>query len=250
MPHSVVAMVSLSFLAKVLLHELCQGIILGGLGCVCLHEIFGLRFQGIIESKNGIGCYQVDDPCRGHAVHLFCQDVTNALRAVRVQGFQLFAAEQAFHDFRDVKAGFHIQVCKGLVRVVEAAGILLFQLIDHFLYHPFGGEDLIGFLWGNVVEYVFILRLVKVVGKLQLLFPELRDGIIEHDLIKQMSCEVLRLAGFFIDIVSAVAQEADAASEIFRRSCSQYVIKADAPTKTNKTSSQFLVMNCQLFFES
>ena len=87
-----------------LLHELCQGIILGGLGCVCLYEILGLRFQGLIEAENVVGRYQVDDPCRGHAVHLLCEDVTDALRVIGVQGLHFFAAEQALHDFRDVKA--------------------------------------------------------------------------------------------------------------------------------------------------
>ena len=59
----------------------------------------------------------------------------------------------------------------------------------------------------NVIKNVLILRFVKIIRKLLLLSPELLNGIVEHDLVKQMALKVLCLAGFGINIVTAVPQE-------------------------------------------
>lgn len=79
---------------------------------------------------------QVDNPHRGHAVHLLVQNVTDTRLVIRDQRLHLLAAVQPLDDLYDAEPGFHVQVDKGLDRIVKAARVVRLQYVHQLLHNP------------------------------------------------------------------------------------------------------------------
>lgn len=76
-----------------------------------------------------------DDFSWSQPIDLFLKDMAKAFFRVRELFLHSLTLIQALDDFRDVQTRLHIEVDKGLVRVIEASWILLFQHIHHLLDH-------------------------------------------------------------------------------------------------------------------
>ena len=72
---------------------------------------------------------------------LFGEDMVQSLRIIGEEPLHAFAVVEALHDLRDVHTGLHIHVDESLVRIVIAAGVLLFEPVDHVLDRRTGRED-------------------------------------------------------------------------------------------------------------
>ena len=154
-----------------------------------------------------MSCDLIDDLGRSNAVHLMFEDMSQTNVIVREVSTHCLTVVQAFDDFGDVHARFHIQISERVGRIVEAAGILLLEHIDH-LHHDFArSEDLIGLLRWHVVEDVLLVGLVKIVGKPSTQVNEFEHGIVEHDRIKQMTVEMFFRAGHTVRHISTVTQK-------------------------------------------
>ena len=118
--------------------------------------------------------------------------MADTLLIIRIRRLDCFAAVKPFDDLRDIQSGFHIKIGERPVRVVKASGIILFQQIDHLFHHPARGKDLIGLLRRDIIENILIMRFIKIIGKLVLLFQEFGNGIVKYDLIEEMPRKMLR----------------------------------------------------------
>ena len=164
--------------------------------------------EGVIETENVALGDAVDALGGRQPVHLHLKDMTQARLVVGVSSTQPLAVEQTPHNLRDILPRLHIQVGESLRRVVEAAGVLLLQQVDHLPHHPLRREDLVGLLRRNIVEDILLHRRVEVVGEPTPQRHELAHGIVEHHLIEEMTLAVHLLAGL-IDVVAAVAQQVE-----------------------------------------
>ena len=125
----------------------------------------------------------------------------------------LLAAVKALDDLRNVQAGLHVGVQKGLAGVIEAAGVFLLQQVHHLFHHPLWGEDLVGFLGWDVVEDILGAALVKVIRQLDLQVQKLLHRIVKHHWVEQVACKMLLLSGGLVDVRPTVPQKA----ELFQR---------------------------------
>ena len=161
------------------------------------------------ESKNIVGRNAINNFGRSQTVDLLFEDVFEPLLGVRERSFHAFALVQTLHDFGNVQARFHVQVNKGLVRVIKASGIFFFQKRYHLRHSCFRRKDLVRALWRDVVEDVLLVCRVKIVCQLTFQPQELFDGIIEYNFIKQFSVKVLCLAFSGILVITAIAQKTE-----------------------------------------
>ena len=93
--------------------------------------------------------------------------------------------------------------------IIVAAGVLLLEHFDHLLDDLARGVDLVRLLGRNIVEDIFGLILVEVIGQLAAQAEELADRIVEDDGVEELAAKVLRLSGVFVLVVAAVPQEAE-----------------------------------------
>ena len=133
------------------------------------------------------------------------QDVEDALAVVGNGATHGAIVIQAAHNLSDVKARLHVEVGKSFLRVLENMGILLLQQVHHLPDHPFGRENLIGFLRWNVVEDVFTEAFVEIIGQFLPLLPEHRYGVVEHHLVEEVALKMAHHPVLLI--VATVAQE-------------------------------------------
>lgn len=96
----------------------------------------------------------IDDFCWSQSIDLFLKNMAKAFFRVRELFLHSLTLIQALDDSCDVYAGFHIEVDKSLVRVIETAGVLSFKHIHHLLDHCLRGEDLVGLLRRDIIEDV------------------------------------------------------------------------------------------------
>lgn len=179
----------------------------------------------------------VDDLGGRKAIDLFCEDMFQPLVVVREAAAYFLAAVKPLDDFRDVQAGLHVGGEEDLVRVIEAAGVLLFQQIHHLFYHPLWGEDLVGFLRRDVVKDILGAALVEVIGQFHLQGKELLYRIIEHHRVEQMPVKVLLFAGGLVGVGPAVPQEA----ELFQRDAGDLLkdlTKSTSSGREKRTAAQ------------
>ena len=98
--------------------------------------------------------YLIDDLSWSKPIYLMLKDVLQPLCFVRECLFHAVAVEQSLHNLGYIETRLHIQVSKGLARIIETTGILLLQHIDHLLHNTLGREDLIGLLRRDIVENI------------------------------------------------------------------------------------------------
>ena len=180
--------------SKIPVHQPAQRSFLGRLRSIGLYKVVCFGFQLLVEAKDVVGGDEIDDSRRRHAVHLMPEDMPDALSILRIRRLDRLTAIQALDDLGDIQAGFHIEIGKGIGRVIEASGVLLFQLIHHHLYHPAGSKDLVRLLRRDIIEDILFLRIVKIIGQLCPLFQEFLDRVVEHDLIEQVPGKMPRLS--------------------------------------------------------
>ena len=104
----------------------------------------------------------IDDFCWSQSIDLFLKNMAKAVFRVRELFLHSLTLIQALDDSCDVYAGFHIEVDKSLVRVIETAGVLSFKHIHHLLDHCLRGEDLAGLLRRDIIEDVLDYRFYQV----------------------------------------------------------------------------------------
>ena len=114
---------------------------------------------------------------------------------------------QALDDFRDVQTRLHIEVDKGLVRVIEASGILLFQHIHHLLDHCLRGEDLVGLLRRDIIEDVLDTLFIEIIRQLFLEPKEFLHRVIEYDRVKEIARKLLFFPCLSVLVLTAVTEE-------------------------------------------
>ena len=122
-------------------------------------------FNIVAESQNKRQRNPINDFRGSKPVHLLFKDMIKPFRLVGVKRLYLFASEKPFYYFRNVQPRLHIQVGKGKIGIVKAAGIFFSQLIDHKLHNLFGRENLVGFLRRDIIEYIFRHIFFKVICK-------------------------------------------------------------------------------------
>lgn len=123
------------------------------------HREMGLTVSTelVVWPENIVHGNLIDDLRGSNAVHLVLENVLQTLVTIRIQFTHPIAVIQSRDDFRDEHAGFHIQVRKRVLRVIETTGILLLEQIDHVLDDLLRRKYLVGLLRRDVVED--ILRL-------------------------------------------------------------------------------------------
>lgn len=180
-------------------------------------DVMFLDGNCITEAKDIVLADAVNDFRRCQSVDLFGKDVVQPFFPVRIELSHARTVVEPFHDFRDVHAGLHVEVGEGLCIIIKAAGILFFQQVHHVLHHFFRRENLVCLLRRNIVENIFRVFLVEVVGQLLFLVHEFLYRIIENHFIEKVSFKMF-LVGFvpdfmafviFLVIVSAVPEEAE-----------------------------------------
>lgn len=149
----------------------------------------------------------IDDFCWSQSIDLFLKNMAKAFFRVRELFLHSLTLIQALDDFRDVQTRLHIEVDKGLVRVIEASGILLFQHIHHLLDHCLRGEDLVGLLRGDIVEDVLDTLFIKVIRQLFLEPKEFLHRVIEYDRVKEIARKLLFLPCLSVLVFTAVTEE-------------------------------------------
>ena len=148
----------LSFLyAKVRIHTFGEAAVFSGFCCVFLHEVRIVFFESFVKSHDIVCRDKINNPRRCHTIDLIRKDMADALLAVWIELLHLFTPIEAFHDFRDVEPRLHVKIREGRLRVIEAARILLFELIHHFLHDPARSEDLVRLLRRDIVEDILFL---------------------------------------------------------------------------------------------
>ena len=153
--------------------------LLGELGGVSLHEVrVAVAAYLSVCTQDVVRRYLVDDLGRRDAEDLLLEDVVEPGSVVWEELAHLLTVEQALNDFSDVEAALHVEVGEGVVRVVEAARVLLLEEVHHLHDHVSGCEYLVGLLRRHVVEDILVLAVVEVVGELaaQVLRNSDRDG--------------------------------------------------------------------------
>ena len=108
-----------------------------------------------------------------------------------------------------------MKVGESLVRVVEAAGLLLLEKVELHLDDCLRGVDLVGLLRRNVIEDVLIGVARYRVADLRLLLEELAACPVEHERVDDTTLQLALLAALRIDPLTAVTQEAE---HVFRDS--------------------------------
>ena len=108
------------------------------------------------------------------------------LQAQLIIGYLRFQAnKQAFDNFSEIQPGFHVQIGKGVCRIVENAGIFFFQRIQHQLHHFARRKNLAGFLRRDIVKNIFGLIFVKIISQRCPPVQEFLHGFIEYRFIKE-----------------------------------------------------------------
>ena len=167
----------------------------------------------LCKAQNVADSNAVDDLGRGKPIDLLGKDMFQPGVIVREGLPHLLAAVKALDDFRNVQAGLHVGIQEGLAGFIEAAGVFLFQQVHHLFHHPFGGEDLVGFLGRDVIEDILGAALVKVIRQFDLQVQEFLHRIVKHHRVEQVACKVFLLSGGLVDVRPAVPQKA----ELFQR---------------------------------
>lgn len=105
--------------------------------------------QFVVISEDVVGRDLIDNLGRRDAIHLVFEDMRQTDMVIREVAAHCLAVVQALDDFGDIHARFHVQVGERVRRIVEAAGVLLLEHVDH-LHHDFArGENLVGLLGGT-----------------------------------------------------------------------------------------------------
>ena len=128
---------------------------------------------------------------------------------IREPAFHLFALKKTLHDLRNVQPGFHIQVNERLLGIVKASGVLLLHQVRHHLHRFLRGEYLVCFLRRDIVEDIFCLFLIEVIGQRNLQTYEFFYGIIKDNRVKDISGEIFHFSGFFIQNTAAVSEKSE-----------------------------------------
>jgi len=150
-----------------------------------------------VKVQNERGRDFINDFAGGKSEHLFGENMVEPVIPVGIQFFHFFAVIQAFDDFRDIQSRFHIQVDERMIGIIKTPRIFVFEQIDHFFNDLFRRKDLVVFLRRNVVENIFLVRFIEVVGEFFLQRQKLFDGIVKDDGIEQVPVKMLCFARFF-----------------------------------------------------
>lgn len=164
-------------------------------------------FRILIKTEDIRQCNVVDDFSWGQPIDLFLKDMAKPFFRVRELFLHSLTLIQALDDFRDVQARLHIEVDKGLVRVIETAGVLSFKHIHHLLDHCLRGEDLVGLLRRDIVEDVLDALFVKVIRQFFLEPKEFLHRIIEYHRVKEVPGKFLFLPCLSVLVLTAVTKE-------------------------------------------
>ena len=109
------------------------------------------------------------------------------LQAQLVIGYlRLQANKEAFDNFGKIQPGLHVQIGKGVCRIIENTGIFRFQRVQHQLHHLARGKNLVGFLRRDIVKNIFALILVKIISQRRPLVQKLLCGFIKYRFIKEL----------------------------------------------------------------
>lgn len=162
--------------------------------------------QPLIEPEDIADRNIVNDLRRSKPVHLLLENVPKPRLPIREQLLHLRTPVEALHDLRRIHPGLHVEVDERVVRVVEAAGILLLQMVDHLLDHGLRSEDLERLLRRDIVENVLDRPLVKIIRQPALEVQELPDRVVENDLVEEARLVLLPLAGRGVVKNAAVPQ--------------------------------------------
>ena len=182
---------------------------LGKFQRIGLADMVGSDAVTLCKAQNIADGNAVDDLGRRKPIDLLCKNMFQPLVIVRESLPHLLAAVEPLDDFGDVQTGLHVGVEKGLGGVIEAAGVFLLQQIHHLFHHPFGGEDLVGFLGRDVVEDILGAALVEVIRQLDLQVQKLLHRIVKHHGVEQMTGKVFLLPGGLVEVGTAVPQKAE-----------------------------------------
>ena len=151
----------------------------------------------------------IDDFCWSQSIDLFLKNMAKAFFRVRELFLHSLTLIQALDDFCDVYAGFHIEVDKSLVRIIETAGVLSFKHIHHLLDHCLRGEDLVGLLRRDIIEDVLDTLFIEIIRQLFLESKEFLHRVIEYNRVKEIARKLLFLPCLSVLVLTAVTKETE-----------------------------------------
>ena len=174
-----------------------------------LSEVVFDVFRVLVEAEDVRQCNMIDDFCWSQSIDLFLKNMAKAFFRVRELFLHSLTLIQALDDSCDVYAGFHVEVDKGFIRVIEASWILLFQHIHHLLDHCLRGEDLVGLLRRDIIEDVLDTLFIEIIRQLFLEPKEFLHRVIEYNRVKEIARKLLFLPCLSVLVLTAVTKETE-----------------------------------------
>ena len=124
---------------------------------------------------------------RGKSVNLRGENVSQTFRFVGENFFHALIAIKPLDNLGDKMSAFHVRIDKSFFGRIETAGAFALHVVNHQAHGFFRRENLIRPLRGNVIENIFFVRLVEVVGKFSAAVKKFLNGVVESHGIEKFS---------------------------------------------------------------